>query len=60
MPSSTFSTTLRHKFAKAWRARRERRTHDSALRDQRLAAEHSIADSRATSRGRAGCKFCHS
>jgi hypothetical protein len=54
------SRTLSNGLAASWRAQRDRMSHDSALRDPRVAAEHAIADRRATSRGEAGCEFCHS
>jgi hypothetical protein len=37
----------------------ERREHDAALAtDSRLAADHALADARATSHGQPGCRFC--
>jgi hypothetical protein len=36
----------------------ERREHDTAMLDARIAAEHALADTRATSSGEPGCRFC--
>ena len=35
-----------------------RRTHDLALRDPRVAAEHIHASQRAVDRGQSGCVYC--
>jgi len=44
---------------RARRARlRERRNHDRALADPRVAAEHRIAADRARDRGNPGCPYC--
>jgi hypothetical protein len=51
---------LTQRLATAWRVHRDRVEHDRALLDPRIAAEHLVADTRATSHGEAGCPFCHS
>jgi hypothetical protein len=40
------------------RERGTRRQHDEAMNDQRVAAEHRIANDRARARGNPGCQFC--
>jgi hypothetical protein len=37
----------------------ERREHDAAMQDPDIAAEHAFADTRATSSGEPGCRYCH-
>jgi hypothetical protein len=41
-----------------WRTHADRREHDVALRDPRIADEHRVASSLAESRGEPGCAFC--
>jgi hypothetical protein len=49
---------LARRLTGGWRDLAERREHDVAMLDARIAAEHAHADARATSHGQPGCRFC--
>jgi len=53
-PLSLLKRNLAGRFAKST----NRREHDLAVRDPRLAAEHHHASQRATARGESGCVYC--
>lgn len=49
---------ITRRFSAPWRYLIERREHDCAMRDARIAAEHAFAEAWATSHGEPGCRFC--
>lgn len=53
-PLSLLKQNLAVRFAKL----ADRREHDLALGDPRLAVEHHHASQRATARGESGCAYC--
>jgi hypothetical protein len=53
-PLSLLKRSLALRFAKSV----DRREHDLALRDPRLAVEHRYAAQRATDYGESGCAYC--
>jgi hypothetical protein len=59
MPFHRSSASPLRRLAEGWHSIAERREHDAALQDPSIAAEHAVADTRATSNGEPGCRYCH-
>jgi hypothetical protein len=55
MPFHRSSANPLRRLAEGWHSSPD----DAALRDPNLAAEHAFADTRATSNGEPGCRYCH-
>ena len=51
-------TTRIRNLSTLWMRSRERREHDVAMSDPRIAAEHDMQVAVAESRGEPGCTFC--
>jgi hypothetical protein len=56
MPFHRSSANPLRRLAEGWHSIAERREHDAALQDPSIAAEHAVADTRATSNGEPGCR----